>query len=286
MNHGVYILACDSAVELTTAFLNSFREHNPNIPICWLPFSDNHAALDRLTQRYSGVTKWDNPELLRQCDIISRNFHSAVQGHYRKLACWEGPFEQFLYLDVDTVVLSDLTFVFELLGRHQALVSQSHGRVDNVWRDSIYSTGALTRSQIAFAANTGFIGSHRGLLTLSKRQDDLTEAVKLRQHMILKTKEQPLLNYLLVRCAENLSSLDLLSTEPLLYPRVRRELWAGTKGRKFHYGRCIDRGPSPLLVHWAGLWQPRFFDRCVPRKGMPYRALWEYYRYLDGPEGR
>ena len=43
---GVYFLANDQCVELTIAFLNSFRFWNPSISLCFVPFDDRVASVE------------------------------------------------------------------------------------------------------------------------------------------------------------------------------------------------------------------------------------------------
>src|SRR3989338_5484618 len=98
---GAYFLADDSVLDLTIAFLNSFRRWNPALPLVCIPFSGRTGQLLSLQQQY-GFSMWNDQALLDRCDAISRRFHDETRGEYRKIAAWEGPFEEFIYIDVDT----------------------------------------------------------------------------------------------------------------------------------------------------------------------------------------
>src|SRR3954466_6266971 len=121
---GVYFIANDNIVELAIAFLNSFRIYNPTIPLCLIPFDDNFQQLAPLQSHYN-FSIW-NEGILRQCDDISLSFHDRPKGHFRKLATWEGGYDEFLYIDSDTVVLRSIDFVFDYLGEVSFLVATSN----------------------------------------------------------------------------------------------------------------------------------------------------------------
>jgi len=300
MNRGVYFLANDGIIDLAIAFLNSFRKHNPDIPLCLIPFNSDFEQLRDLRNKYH-FSIYSNGEILARCDEISVGFHKRVMGHYRKLAIWEGDFDQFIYIDVDTVVLRNIEFAFAFLYRFDFVTSHSNipEIVKWVWKPSIYSAGRLTEEQIAFSANTGFIMSKKGALTLETVMPRLASALSLASHMVLFCKEQPFLNYLIVTSGKKYTSLLNLSLSRRS-PDILLEAWAGLKGGIVKDGDLLlSNGARPpvFLMHWAGQYQPRFRDkliffilrklrlrgendRLMVRFFMPYRELWEYYRFL------
>jgi len=273
--HGVYFLANDRVYDQVVAFLNSFREHNPTIALRLIPFADDTSRIEALAPRY-GFTVWNDAEVLKRCDAISARFHGEVVGHYRKLAAWEGEFDRFLYIDCDTVVLHSVDFVFEHLARHDFLAS--HSNIPNirkfVWRDSVYSTGVLTREQIRYSANTGFVASRTEALDLDQVEARLDGALALAEHMELICCEQPLLNYLIVTSGRPYTSLSSIAVKTGDWD-IPQERWAGLSIDPVPDGR----GPqSPILmVHWAGEWEKS------RREGtpIPHRELWEHYRTMS-----
>src|SRR6185503_12282941 len=121
---GVFFLASDSVAELAFAFLNSFRTFNADVPLCLIPFDDDIAGLRALSSQYQFVM-YEDRELLRRCDSIGESLHRRRVGHYRKLAAWHGPFDEFIYIDVDTVVLADVDFVWAHLQTYDVITSHS-----------------------------------------------------------------------------------------------------------------------------------------------------------------
>src|SRR6185369_9998739 len=123
MRRGVYFLANDRVYDQVLGFLNSFRTYNPTIPLRLIPFADDHERVAELADRYD-FSIWTDAAVLRDCDAISRAFHDgATSGHYRKLAMWTGDFDEFVYVDSDTIVLERFDFVFDYLERYDFVTS-------------------------------------------------------------------------------------------------------------------------------------------------------------------
>ena len=298
-NRGVYFLANDRVFDLAIAFLNSFRQYNPDIPLCLIPFDNEFSRIKQMQTRYN-FSIYTKMEICKVCDEISKEFHGYILGAYRKLAIWEGDFEEFVYIDVDTVVLENIGFVFEFLSEYEFLTSHSNisSIIKFVWQESIYRSGRLTKEQIEYAASTGFIASKKHVLRLDTIKANLADALQLASHMTLYCMEQPFLNFLIVTSGQRYSSLRYLyyRTTP---QEIRLEHWAGGKGGRVTNGRIVftDNRPPTMLVHWAGKWQPTRSDRLVStllrrlrikksnilptiRFFMPYKKLWRHYRFL------
>ncbi len=296
---GVYFLANDRIIEITIAFLNSFRVHNPDMPMCLIPFRDDIEKLEQLKEIF-GFTIYSDRNILTLSDQISLLFHNEVTGHYRKLACWHGNFDEFVYIDVDMLVLKNIDFAFGLLNEYDFITSLSNIPEAEkwVWKPTIYDSGILAPEQISYAANTGFIVSRKYSIPLASLKERAGNAVALLPHMELYCKEQPLLNYLIVTSGLRYSSLwKLIDTE--LYPQNYAEYWAGNgrknlkKGMKIHHKGKLR---EVFLIHWAGTWQLRkaeiklfiLLNLFKLRRKiwsvsllMPLRRLWMRYRYLN-----
>lgn len=291
---GVYFLSNDKMIELTLACLNSFRKYNPDIPACVIPFNNELEKIERLKSVYH-FDIFKNEDLLHQCDEISIKFHGAIKGAYRKLAMWEGPFDEFIYVDIDTIVLKNLDFVFPLLSDFDCLTSHSDlpGIRKFVWKDSIYDVECLTREQIDFAASTGFIVSHKKFMTFDWILSRVDAGLSIRHHMELFCQEQSFLNFLIVTKGKPFSSLLTLRNS---YENIMLERWGGRRIAGVKDGKInFDDGNPVFLVHWAGVWHPsrwdRLFHKVITSLGvskrspqmnsmMPNKKLWKYYRHL------
>jgi hypothetical protein len=267
-SRGVYFLANNKVFEQVVAFLRSFRTHNPDIPLCLIPFDSDFDRIAALKTTYS-FSIFDDANLLASCDAISEKFHGFVLGTYRKLVAWEGIFDAFIYIDVDTVVIESVDFAFEYL-KHGDYIA-SHSNLENircwVWKDSVYATNLLTPPQIEYSANTGFFVSRRGLLPMKHCLAKVSGALELKDSMELDCMEQPFLNYLIVTSGYSHTSLLQLLIAGIA-PAAKLEWWAGMAGARVDGGKIYHPDGLPIfLVHWAGCWKSR-----------PYKELWDFYR--------
>jgi len=264
--NGAYFIANERVRDLAVAFLNSFRTFEPELPLCLIPYDSQFEGLLSLSAEY-GFSLWSDAALLERCDDISRTFHSNTLGQYRKLAMWEGQYDNFAYIDVDTVLLSSLDQVFPLLAVDDVITGVSN--IDCirrfVWLDS--STAFIPEVDTQYSANTGFIASKRGVLTVERAEMKAMNATIVRGHMALNYAEQPFLNYLIVTSGIKYTSLSQLRRRPS-GRFLPKQLWAGS-----HAADLLLYETAPLLIHWAGKWQT----------GDHFKNLiWRHFRGLRG----
>lgn len=298
-NRGYYFLANNTVLDLAIAFLNSFRTSNPYARLCFIPYNDDHSEVLALKDLYK-FEVFGDLDLLQRYDRVSSRFHGNVDGSYRKLAIWDGIYDEFAYIDVDTIVLANADFAFRFLPEFPCLTSHSNMPEIRqfVWKDTIYETGQLSTEQISFSANTGFIASRKGFIDRERILEKVDSAVALKDHMALACQEQPFLNYLIVTSGKPFTSLHTLYYEHGIQDQIMLEKWAGIRNSVALNGRLYPTKPT-FLVHWAGEWQPDKFDFIcykvlkrlrlmspdrTPRLRilMPYKRLWKHYRYMRG----
>ncbi|MER5985798.1 hypothetical protein [Streptomyces sp. NPDC001787] len=270
---GVYFVANDRVVELVTVFLSSFRRTNPDIPLRLIPFDGEYGQVAALGERY-GFTVWEDEQLLARCDGTSLSFHQRRRGHFRKLAAWEGEFDEFLYIDSDTAVLRNIDFVFDYLMDY-GFVTATSNLPGRAWLESVKESGKLTAEQYEYAANTGFVASRKGALTMAGITAALPAARELAPHMKL-GYEQPFLNYLIVTSGLAYTSLHHLRTTTG-DRTVPAEVFAWTPGVRAKDGAIVHPSvPPPLMVHWTEPVKPTQADPA----DIPLYDLWCHYRDL------
>lgn len=278
---GVYFLANNKVLNLTIAFLNSFKAHNYDLDLCFIPYDDDIDEIIHLRHTYNFVV-YENMDLLELCDQISIKFHGIKVGAYRKLAIWEGFYDQFIYIDIDTIVLKNLSFVWKNL--NHCKIFTSHSNLSHirrwVWKESIYNSGKLSNLQIEYAANTGFIVSTKGTIQMNWVVEQIEAALVLKDDMQLLCMEQPFLNYLIVTSGYNYGSLLSFYNWDALNGTntgVELEYWAGRPGGKTRKGTFISPEKRPtFLLHWAGVWRNNEDITSIP-----YFEIWDYYRNLN-----
>jgi len=293
---GVYFLANDAILDVTIAFLKSFRIHNPAVPLCLIPFGDDIERLAALGEIYD-FSIYSDRCMLERCDEISLKFFDWRCGQFRKLCAFEGEFDEFIYVDCDTIVLNDVYFTFQFLDRADFITSHSdepHLR-QWVWKESIYEAGVLSAQQIAFSANTGYFCSRKGQFTISGLERDLQKSLDVKQHLELGCAEQAYLNHIVVTSGCRYASLKKMKLDSGHWS-IPLERWAGDKGRLRSWlgGLRASARAKILLIHWAGMWSAQPSDRAIyaalERFGFPSRTptvrfflrhkwLWKYYRH-------
>ncbi|MBM7086547.1 hypothetical protein [Micromonospora humidisoli] len=289
VRRGVYFLANDYVLDRAIAFLNSFRAHHESLPLCLIPFADDIDDVLKLQSRFDFSVWSGDPAVLAACDDISRAFHGEVKGHYRKLAAWEGGYDEFVYVDTDTILLRDLSFAYDLLDTYGFVTTTSNVPANTkwVWQQSVRGTGVLTAEQIEYAAGTQFIASRKECLRFAEVLPRMDAALALSGHMALVTLEMPLLNYLMVTSGRPYTSLRVLAGaegggEPPPGD-IPQERWAGDPIGPVRDGRLVTPGSPPVfLVHWAGMWWE--LERG-DRVELPHGDLWSYYRWLGDAGG-
>ncbi|MGP9022853.1 carbohydrate binding domain-containing protein [Streptomyces sp. BR1] len=275
-HRGVYFLANDGFLDYATAFLNSFRRFNPDLPLCLIPFADDIGELRKL-QSSHGFSILDDRKVLDACDAVGRAIRGTPRGHFRKLAMWEGEFDEFAYFDSDTVVLHSADFVFDLLADFGFLTAHGDDPMTRqfVWNDSIETIGRLTEEQISFAGATGFIASRKECLSLAEVAERLPDVLELQPHMCPGLNDQPMLNYLMVTSGHRFASLYGLANAGV--PGLALEWWGGDPIDTVEDGQVAGRHQNPpLFIHWSG---------SLKQTAAPIvnRSLWEAYGPAAAP---
>jgi hypothetical protein len=275
----VYFLANDRVLDWAVAFLESFRRHNPELPLAAIPFADDTAALRRLTTRYR-FRVLDHPDLGR-LDQLGRGFgdrlfangRTHLIGTFRKLAAFSGEFEVFLFLDADVVVLDDLRPFLRAVAAGGQRLLYCDADLDQVYRPGPFRE-EMVRAHGARGFNTGAWGSARNALTVGDLEEVHRQALRV-QESFAPTSEQPFLNF----------CFDVLRLPYARYCDVVEDTavlhWAGYPHYRCRGGRwevsdpsAPDYGKNVRLLHWAGT-------------GMgwaaPYRELFLGYRLAGAP---
>lgn len=104
----IYIATGEIYTKMSLASAKSLKKHNPNLEVHL--FTDQH---DINSPHIDGLTLISNPHYRSKVDYIHQS-----------------PFDQTLYLDADTFVLTDLMDLFELLDRFD--IALTHNRFRNL----------------------------------------------------------------------------------------------------------------------------------------------------------
>lgn len=273
MKRGVYFLSNDTILDITIAFLNSFRKHNPESNLCLIPFNDQYGKIAALSEKYN-FQIYDDADTLKLCDELSNKVTGKTVGHFRKFAIWSGPYNEFIYIDCDMLVLRNVELAYEDLDAYDFITTHSNqpNLPDYVWKLGATSAG-LSNDQIDYSANTGFIVSKRGLFDV-RNLIDTSEYQNYIPYLYDWTYEQPFLNLVIVTSKYKYTSMYQLR-QTGENPNTMSECWGQVANGIFNNGEFAVPGYDRLVViHWSGPTKPS------PITNLPYQDLWNYYYAL------
>lgn len=272
--NGIYFLANDRVREWVITAVESIRARGCTLPIAIIPFDDQTCELAALSHRY-GYQIWNDASLAR-LDAIGRAVYpgNRVNTHmFRRLASFWGPFDQFIFTDVDIVAMMNWN---EILEKYSALPPR-------LWYfdrspNEVYKPGPLwdelRGKNRGVCFNGGFFASSRGLLNVDRLEELVWQALGMRSQFATASGEQPYFNYYI---DHDEIALEKASEQ---IPDLYDWCWAGSN--YFDQSPVFTianregtfRGKRFPLIHWAG------FD-ISPK--MPYRELFLEYRLLHAP---
>ncbi|MEM7526147.1 MAG: hypothetical protein AAF416_00530 [Pseudomonadota bacterium] len=165
---GVYVLADDKIACWVAALLSSLRRFNPDLPVILVPHEDEHPGLLEVAAAFSQVyvLSRDFERFDRIGRQILRGRGIARAPRYRKLAVFNGPFENFLFIDADCVVLSSLDALFEAHDRYDLVFNNFAAPGRNFAEESLGDLMSSVSGDPRAAAgyNSAFFGARRGVV--------------------------------------------------------------------------------------------------------------------------
>jgi hypothetical protein len=277
MNRGIYITANDRVTEHAIALLKSIRLHDPETPIILIPYDDNYQGIAKLLKESYGVEVYPDLQFIDRLSeqlyqIFGEGFF-ARPNQFRKQACWFGPFDQFIYIDTDVVVLDRIASTLDYLEDWDFICYdyQHKGGIENVFSAEVVENNIFSQKEIQDIFNGGFWGSKKQLISEQDLYETFAECAHHPEYFDFsqKTSDQPIINYM------------ILKRIPRRFNIVRRPggapgSWAGSKHFQVRDGQLIDPNVNQPVeyLHWAGI-------RIQP--GCPYWDIWKHHRYLNEP---
>jgi Mannosyltransferase putative len=302
--NGICTLANDHVFDQAIALLNSIEAvMGSEFPVCIIPYDDR---CDRLLQaiqsrpqvqiypdqsvlqywEHQAMQIWDAHPTAKQrwTDCTSDPYYRLAM--HRRFAAFSGPFDRFIYMDADTLLLNDITPVLDQLDQHDWVVYDfQHYDPTHIYDCSsaklleVFSPTQLDRE--IFCA--GFYAAKRGIF--SQEQLDICLAdLQAGEAEILycMAPDQTILNYWVMR-----SQLSVYNFA-LNLPAEKTTGCCVTSGHFQQQGdRLFDRGNPLTYLHYIGLSSSLFQRLCDGENlDFPYRDLFLHYRYLHDPQNR
>ncbi len=249
---GVYCLANDAAGEWFEAFVRSLRKYNPTLPLTVIPYDASITRLKTLQAQFH-FSVMGELDCARFDAIAHRVAGQRLPGGtFRKLCCFFGEYDTFLFLDSDIVVTQPLQPFFDAFEKTVA---------DFVYFDTdmtMVYTPEFAHQMVAKYGSAGFNSgafiARRGCFNEEEIMASVESGEKIRDHFSI-WGEQPFFNYLI-----DISQRRKQSAAELL-PGTTNKPWARVN---FHYDAGQDRyldsvGRTMPFIHWAGCEWPTMF---------------------------
>ncbi|MEH2416803.1 Npun_R2821/Npun_R2822 family protein [Nostoc sp.] len=293
--NGICTLGNDYVFDQLVALLNSIDVIlGSETPVCIYPFDDQTQRIADEIAKRSNVFLYDNQESINRWDQfmltaaperLNRN-KSRLYGAHRRFCAFDGPFDKFIYLDADTLVMNSLATVFEKLDSYDFVVYDFQfkdvSKIYNVNSPKLLEVFEQKRIDSEIFCS-GFYGAKQGIFN-SEQRDRLISHLQNGEAEILYSGagEQPLINYMVMR-----SNLSIYNFAQQLPDNEATGCSATSKHFEEREHLLYDKGNRLTYLHYIGV--PPNINQAVcagENIEFPYRDLFLYYRYLHEPEKR
>jgi hypothetical protein len=299
--NGIYILANDFVYHQLIALLNSIEANvGVDVPICIMPYDDRLDQVRAEIARRPQVSLFENQAAIAKWEAFATRAwlaHDRAQAAWklrdlpavyrlamhRKLCCFEGEFDRFIYFDADTLALGPVDAIFEQLADFDWVANDYQYCSDRKYifdvPEAQLST-VFTADQIAsriFCA--GWFASKKGVFSDAKLAELLTtlEAGEA-DVMALWGPDQSLMNYLVLRSKISYYNFAFQDKAPgshwsSQFEEIDQVLY--------------DQGRQLTYLHYMSIPTTKFNQLCDGIDvAIPYRDLFLHYRYLQAPAQR
>ena len=305
MVDGIYTLANDKVCDQLVALLNSIEVNaGKNYPVCVIAYNDQVNRIKQALANRPNVTLLDDQALFQVWEDFS---YDVWKAHPTALSTWQSqgittrfyrvgenhrycafdeaaPFDRFIYLDADTLVMGPLAPFFEALDHSDFAVYdfqfKDPSHIFNLESDRLESVfGSERIAKEIFCS--GCYASKRGMFT----KDDLAKVVAGLQSgdsdvLYLGAPNQSVLNYMVMKSGRKVHNIALN------WPPEKK---TGNSVTSSHFvpqdHLLYDKGARLTYLHYIGV-SSRFFNRVCEGENIdfPYRDIFLHYRYLKEPE--
>ncbi|HIK08507.1 MAG TPA: sugar transferase [Trichormus sp. M33_DOE_039] len=298
---GICTLANDRVYDQLIALLNSIEAiYEQPMPVCVYPYDDNTTQIAAEIARRPHVQLYDDQNSMQQWDDFVRRVwdtHPTAQAHWlkisgdkyyrvgthRRFCAFDGPFDRFVYMDADTLLMSPLDQIFDRLDDHDWVV------YDFQYRDlsHVYDVSASKLTEIftpeelqAKVFCSGFYASKKGVFN-RQNQEIILEKLRQGESEILyaMAPDQTVLNYMVMR-----SEISHCNLSHELADHEKTGCCVTSTHFTTQDNILYDQGKRLTYLHYIGV-KSRFFQQlCAGENvGFPYRDAFLHYRYLYEP---
>ena len=301
---GICTLANDRVYDQLIALLNSIEAIlGQQFPVCVYPYDDQTEKIAAEIAKRPNVQLYDNRESMETWDQFARDVwdvHPTARqrwpqldaqgyhrfGTHRRYCAFDGPFERFLYMDADTLLMGPVAPIFAQLEANDCVVYDfQYKQPNHVYEiDSPKLNEVFPHARIkAEIFCSGFYASKKNLFE-RKTRDFIITKLKQGEAEILypMAPDQTIINYIMMRAGQSIYNFALA---------LPKDKQTGCCVTSQHFQEkkhlLYDKGNRLTYLHYIGLSSQLFAKVCAGGNiNFPYRNLFLHYRYLHEPEKR
>ncbi|MDX2100725.1 MAG: sugar transferase [Leptolyngbyaceae cyanobacterium bins.59] len=301
---GICTLANDYVYDQVVALLNSIEAIlGPEMPICIYPYDDRMELLKAEVARRPQVQIYDHQDSIRQWDQFARDVwdtHPTARqrwsqvttdpyhrfGTHRRYGAFDGPFDRFLYMDADTLLMGPVQPLFDRLENYDWVVYDFQhtdpGHVYDLASPKLHQVFPPERIQTEIFCS-GLYGAKRGTFPIEQREAILKSLWEGEAEILYcMAPDQTLLNYMVMRLGLSVCNLGL---------ELSADERTGCCVTSSHFQAVdhvlYDRNHRLTYIHYIGLSSKLFKQVCAGENfDFPYRDVFLHYRYLHEPDKR
>jgi hypothetical protein len=302
---GICTLANDRVYDQLVALLNSIEAiAGAEMPVCIYPYDDNVDQIAAEIAHRPHVTLYNDHDSIQRWDRFVRDIWDAHPtarqrwqatgdtapyhrvGTHRRYCAFDGPFDQFIYMDADTLLMNDVTFIFNQLHTYDWVVYDFQFKdpthvydVKSPKLKTVFSPKRI-KSEIFCS---GFYASKRNLFDLEKREWLLSQLREGEAEILYPmAPDQTILNYMVMR-----SEIPVYNFALELSAREKTGCCVTSPHFRERDHILYDRGKRLTYLHYIGISSRQFAKLCKGKNvRIKYQDLFLYYRYLQQPDQR
>ncbi|MCU0517312.1 MAG: sugar transferase [Oscillatoria sp. Prado101] len=303
MTEGIYTLANDVVYDQLVALLNSIEANaGKEIPVCVIPYDSRLDKVRAEVAARKNVTLFDDTASIAYWEDFATQAwkaHARAQNvwqerglpkvyrleMHRKLCCFDGPFEKFIYFDADTLLMGSLDSVYKKLYDFEWVANDFQYKSDIKYifdrpQDQILQVFAPEKLKYHifcagwFASKKGVLNNHKLANLLDKLRAGEADV------MALWGPDQSLFNYMVLRSD--------ISYYNFAYHGIDQATGSHWSSQFETIDNVLyDRGRRLTYLHYMSVPSGKFTRLCAGEDvDIPYRDVFLHYRYLKSPEER
>ncbi|MBD1868569.1 sugar transferase [Cyanobacteria bacterium FACHB-471] len=299
---GICTLANDYVYDQLVALLNSIEAiAGSEMPVCVYPYDNKTERIAAEIARRPNVQLYDDQDSIQHWDQYVCKIWDAHPtardrwqkagyepyhrvGTHRRFCAFDGPFDRFLYMDADTLLMSPVKPIFEQLNNADWVVYDFQHKDPS----HVYDLSSKKLKQVFPQERikseifcSGFYASKRNVFS-PEMQSWLLTKLRDGEAGILydMAPDQTILNYMVMR-----SGISSYNFSLRLPAEARTGCCVTSQNFSEQDHLLYDRGNRLTYIHYIGLKSKHFARLCQGENvNFPYQDLFLHYRFLHEPE--